>query len=89
MFNIILSTAALAVSAAAIFCSIVFYYKSTRRLQNAVNVLGTYLEACMRDADVKLMRNNKADVVGISITLHAQPCHIQIKSDSAVLNVDK
>lgn len=88
MLNIILSIAALIVSLMAIIIQVMFYAKSTKRLQGAVNVIGSYLEMCIKDADVKLSRNRNGDVVGVSITIHPQTANMLITGKQAGIKVE-
>ncbi|MCX7974073.1 MAG: hypothetical protein N3B16_06165 [Candidatus Aminicenantes bacterium] len=89
MISTIQSIVTILLSVIAIILSIIFYFKSTRRLQAAVNVIGTYLEQTIKDSDVRLHRNRKGDVIGIVITLHPQPGYMLSTGKSTTLQGDK
>jgi hypothetical protein len=63
----------------ALIAAVVFYCKSTRqlrdstrRLQRTMNVLGQYLKATIKDADVDLNIDKEGDIVGLNITLRLE-----------------
>jgi cytochrome c-type biogenesis protein CcmE len=93
--GVVIAILALIISVLALVASAVFYFKSarqlqdsTRRLQRTMNVLGQYLKATIKNADVDLNINKEGDLVGLNITLHPDPINEQVQiSDSPTLIV--
>ena len=50
---------------------------STRRLQRTMNILGRYLKATVKDADVDLNTDKEGNLLGLTITVHPDPMHVQ------------
>ncbi len=80
----------------ALIASAIFYFKSarqlqksTRRLQNSMNVLGRYLKATIKNADVDLNINKEGDIVGLSITVHPEPINVHLQVGPANVTVTK
>jgi protein involved in polysaccharide export with SLBB domain len=48
----------------------VFYFKSARKLQNAVNVLGGFLEGTIKGQDIRIRRNKKGDIIALDLLAH-------------------
>lgn len=74
-----LEVSGVVIAVLALIASAVFYFKSTRQLRIAINVLAGYLEGTIKGADIRFNRNKKGDVVGLNITLHAEPGRIQVQ----------
>lgn len=67
---------ALIISVLALVASAIFYFKSarqlrdsTRQLQHTMNVLGRYLKATIKDADVDLNIDKDGNIVDVNIIL--------------------
>ncbi len=73
ILGVIIATIALIASAVFYFLSARQLQESTQRLQRTMNVLGRYLKATIKDADVDLNINKDGDLVGLNITLHPEP----------------
>jgi len=69
----IISIAALVVSVVAVLVSIVFYCKSAKALQHAIDVLAGYLEGTIKGADITFNRNKKGHTIGLNVTVHLEP----------------
>lgn len=85
MCDPILSIAALVVSVVAVIVSVVFYCKSARKLQNAVNILGGLAEGSIRPGSVKPKRNKKGDIVNLEIILQVDSASHSVTSDTPTL----
>jgi hypothetical protein len=72
LFALIISMFALVAAAVFYFMSARQLRNSTRRLQRTINVLGHYLKATIKDADVDLNINKEGDIVGLNITLRLE-----------------
>ena len=79
---------ALIATVMALVASAYFYFKSSRQLQDVMNVLASYLELTIKDKDVKPQRNKKGDVIGLSITIRPHSANIQSQSDQVILSTD-
>jgi len=86
ILGVMIGILALVISVLALAAGAVFYFmyarqlqNSTRRLQRTMNVLGHYLKATIKDADVDLNTNKEGDIVGLNITLHPDPINIQVQ----------
>lgn len=87
---LIISLIALIISIFTLAASAIFYFKSarqlqdsTRRLQRTMNVLGHYLKATIKDADVDLNFNKEGDIIGLSITAHTEPIVANVRVEGA------
>jgi hypothetical protein len=70
MSELVISIAALIVSAIAVIISVVFFCKSAKALQHAVNILGGLIDGTVRGQDISVRRNDESDVIGLIITAH-------------------
>jgi len=84
ILGLALAAVALIISILALVASIIFFFlsarqlnNSTRRLQRTMNVLGQYLKATVKGADVDLNIDKEGNVVGLNITLHPDPINVQ------------
>ena len=94
--GLMLSALALIISLLALIGSAIFYFKSagqlrdsTRRLQNAMNILVRYLELTMKDANIKPIRNEEGDATGFSITFPVESGSYQVQGSNATLTKDE
>ena len=69
----IISIAALVVSIVAVIVSVVFYCKSAKALQHAIDVLAGYLEGTIKGGDITFNRNKKGHTIGFNITVRLEP----------------
>lgn len=84
ILGVVFAVVALIISSLALVASIIFFFlsarqlnNSTRRLQRTMNVLGQYLKATIKGADVDLNIDKEGNVVGLSITLHPDPINVK------------
>ncbi len=76
ILGVIIATLALIASAVFYVLSARQLQESTKRLQRTINVLGHYLKATIKDADVDLNINKDGDIVGLNITLRPDPINV-------------
>lgn len=71
--GVVISIAALVVSVVAVIVSIVFYFKSAKALQHAIDVLAGYLEGKIKGGDITFNRNKKGHTIGLNVTVRLEP----------------
>jgi len=68
----IISIAALVVSIVAVIVSVVFYCKSAKALQHAIDVLAAYLQGLAEGGDVKVNWDKKGHAINLNYTLRLE-----------------
>jgi hypothetical protein len=87
----VISIAALVVSVVAIIVSVVFYCKSAKALQHAIDILAAYLQGMTEGGDIKVNWDKKGHAVNLNYTLHIDgiPSQEQVPDNATVRAVPK